>query len=80
MSRAHLELGVASPFLVSPLPVVYEEYSGLTRGFCGQWTPRPHTHPSLASIRKMLHDVVGAQIATDGTPKTLGPLVIGVTG
>ncbi|PIL32665.1 hypothetical protein GSI_05369 [Ganoderma sinense ZZ0214-1] len=59
MSRAHLELGVASPFL---------------------WTPRPHTHPSLASIRKTLRDVVGAQIATDGTPKSLGPLVIGITG
>ncbi|KAI1789307.1 Saccharopine dehydrogenase-domain-containing protein [Ganoderma leucocontextum] len=59
MSRAHLELGVASPLL---------------------WTPRPHTHPSLASIRKTLRDVVGAQIATDGTPKSLGPLVIGVTG
>ncbi|TBU54781.1 Saccharopine dehydrogenase-domain-containing protein [Dichomitus squalens] len=59
MAHAHLELGVASPFL---------------------WTPRPHTHPSLASIRKTLRDVVGAQIASDGTPKSLGPLVIGVTG
>ncbi|TFK83565.1 hypothetical protein K466DRAFT_665741 [Polyporus arcularius HHB13444] len=59
MAHAHLELGVASPFL---------------------WTPRPHTHPSLASIRSTLRDVVGAQIAADGTPKSLGPLVIGVTG
>ncbi|RPD58275.1 hypothetical protein L226DRAFT_536764 [Lentinus tigrinus ALCF2SS1-7] len=59
MAHAHLELGVASPFL---------------------WTPRPHTHPSLASIRSTLRNVVGAQIATDGTPKSLGPLVIGVTG
>ncbi|KAI0739481.1 Saccharopine dehydrogenase-domain-containing protein [Daedaleopsis nitida] len=59
MAHAHLELGVASPFL---------------------WTPRPHTHPSLASIRSTLRNVVGAQIASNGTPQSLGPLVIGVTG
>ncbi|TBU53061.1 hypothetical protein BD310DRAFT_952348 [Dichomitus squalens] len=33
-----------------------------------------------ASIRKTLRDVVGAQIASDGTSKSLGPLVIGITG
>ncbi|KAL1942345.1 hypothetical protein VTO73DRAFT_6409 [Trametes versicolor] len=59
MAHAHLELGVASPFL---------------------YTPRPHTQPSLASIRSILRDVVGARIAADGTPKSLGPIVIGVTG
>ncbi|KAI0349833.1 hypothetical protein OH77DRAFT_1431672 [Trametes cingulata] len=59
MAHAHLELGVASPFL---------------------YTPRPHTQPSLASIRFILRDVVGAKIAADGTPKSLGPIVIGVTG
>ncbi|KAI0328943.1 hypothetical protein GY45DRAFT_1435780 [Cubamyces sp. BRFM 1775] len=59
MAHAHLELGVASPFL---------------------YTPRPHTEPSLASIRSILRDVVGARIVSDGTPKSLGPLVIGVTG
>ncbi|KAI0653120.1 Saccharopine dehydrogenase-domain-containing protein [Cubamyces menziesii] len=59
MAHAHLELGVASPFL---------------------YTPRPHTQPSLASIRSILQDVVGARIVSDGTPKSLGPLVIGVTG
>ncbi|OSD00329.1 hypothetical protein PYCCODRAFT_1437464 [Trametes coccinea BRFM310] len=59
MAHAHLEIGVASPFL---------------------YTPRPHTQPSLASIRSILRDVVGARISADGTPKSLGPLVIGVTG
>ncbi|KAI8995205.1 Saccharopine dehydrogenase-domain-containing protein [Trametes punicea] len=59
MAQAHLELGVASPFL---------------------YTPRPHTQPSLASIRSLLRDVVGARIRSAGTPKSLGPLVIGVTG
>ncbi|KAI0819731.1 Saccharopine dehydrogenase-domain-containing protein [Trametes gibbosa] len=59
MAHAHLELGVASPFL---------------------YTPRPHTQPSLASIRTTLRDVVGARIASEGTPKSLAPIVIGVTG
>ncbi|CDO70674.1 hypothetical protein BN946_scf184761.g12 [Trametes cinnabarina] len=59
MAHAHLEIGVASPFL---------------------YTPRPHTQPSLASIRSVLRDVVGARIIADGTPKSLGPIVIGVTG
>ncbi|GBE85762.1 predicted protein [Sparassis crispa] len=59
LAHAHLELGVASPFL---------------------YTPRPHTHPSLASIRGTLRDVVGARIAAEGTPKCLGPIVLGVTG
>ncbi|KAI0631584.1 Saccharopine dehydrogenase-domain-containing protein [Trametes polyzona] len=59
MAHAHLELGVASPFL---------------------YTPRPHTQPSLESIRSILRDVVGARIASDGTPKSLGPIVIGITG
>ncbi|KAH8105477.1 Saccharopine dehydrogenase-domain-containing protein [Cristinia sonorae] len=44
------------------------------------YTPRPHMHPSLASIRSTLRDVVGARIAADGTPKGLGPIVFGVTG
>ncbi|KAH9946562.1 Saccharopine dehydrogenase-domain-containing protein [Amylocystis lapponica] len=59
LAHAHLELGIASPFL---------------------YTPRPHTHPSLQSLRTVLRDVVGAQIAAEGTPKALGPIVIGVTG
>ncbi|KAI0665470.1 Saccharopine dehydrogenase-domain-containing protein [Trametes maxima] len=59
MAHAHLELGVASPFL---------------------YTPRPQTQPSLQSIRTRLRDVVGAGIVANGTPKSLGPIVIGVTG
>ncbi|OBZ72980.1 Peroxisome biosynthesis protein PAS1 [Grifola frondosa] len=59
LAHAHLELGVASPFLR---------------------TPRPQTQPSLSSIRGTLRDVVGMRIASEGTPKVLGPLVIGVTG
>ncbi|CCL98467.1 uncharacterized protein FIBRA_00465 [Fibroporia radiculosa] len=44
------------------------------------YTPRPHSYPTLASIRALLKDVVGARIALEGTPKSLGPLVFGVTG
>ncbi|KAH9916537.1 Saccharopine dehydrogenase-domain-containing protein [Fomitopsis serialis] len=59
LAHAHLELGVASPFL---------------------YTPRPHAHPTLASIRTLLRDEVGARIIAEGTPKSLGPIVFGVTG
>ncbi|KAF9446416.1 hypothetical protein P691DRAFT_783738 [Macrolepiota fuliginosa MF-IS2] len=58
MAHAHLELGVASPFL---------------------YTPRPHTLPSLERLRAALREV-GLWIATQGTPKALGPVVICVTG
>ncbi|KAI0075026.1 hypothetical protein K474DRAFT_1647191 [Panus rudis PR-1116 ss-1] len=44
------------------------------------YTPRPHTHPSLPSIHRALRDLVGSRIASEGTPKSLGPIVIGVTG
>ncbi|KZS99758.1 uncharacterized protein LAESUDRAFT_765224 [Laetiporus sulphureus 93-53] len=56
LAHAHLELGVASPFL---------------------YTPRPHSHPILASIRAFLNEEVGACIASEGTPKCLGPIVFG---
>ncbi|KII95578.1 hypothetical protein PLICRDRAFT_34485 [Plicaturopsis crispa FD-325 SS-3] len=42
-------------------------------------TPRPHTHPSLSSLHAALC-AVGVQIAADGTPESLGPCIIGVTG
>ncbi|KAH7919203.1 hypothetical protein BV22DRAFT_1023405 [Leucogyrophana mollusca] len=58
LAQAHLELGVASPFL---------------------HTPRPHTHPSIPSLRAALR-AVGKEIQQDGTPKSLGPFVIGLTG
>ncbi|EIW77770.1 hypothetical protein CONPUDRAFT_128756 [Coniophora puteana RWD-64-598 SS2] len=54
MSQAHLEMGIASPFL---------------------HTPRPHTHPSIPSIRAALKGI-GEEIKKDGTPKSLGPFVI----
>ncbi|KAI0942460.1 hypothetical protein AcW1_003090 [Taiwanofungus camphoratus] len=44
------------------------------------YTPRPHIHPSLASIREVLKNVVSMQITSEGTPRSLGPIVIGVTG
>ncbi|KAH9840769.1 Saccharopine dehydrogenase-domain-containing protein [Rhodofomes roseus] len=59
LAHAHLELGVASPFL---------------------YTPRPHSHPTLAAIRSLLRDEVGARIIAEGTPRSLGPIVFGVTG
>ncbi|KAF9220571.1 hypothetical protein BS17DRAFT_786754 [Gyrodon lividus] len=58
LAHAHLELGVASPFL---------------------HTPRPHTHASLPSLRTALR-AIGQEIINDGTPKCLGPFVIGLTG
>ncbi|PFH49159.1 hypothetical protein AMATHDRAFT_148287 [Amanita thiersii Skay4041] len=58
MAHAHLEIGVASPFL---------------------YTPRPHTLPSLDRLRAALREI-GTRIAQEGTPQTLGPFVIGVTG
>ncbi|KIJ19435.1 hypothetical protein PAXINDRAFT_68974 [Paxillus involutus ATCC 200175] len=58
LAHAHLEIGVASPFL---------------------HTPRPHTHASLPSLRATLREI-GQEIIDNGTPKSLGPLVIGLTG
>ncbi|KAG6372697.1 Saccharopine dehydrogenase-domain-containing protein [Boletus reticuloceps] len=58
LAHAHLELGVASPFL---------------------HTPRPHTHVALPSLRAALR-AIGEEIVKDGTPKSLGPFVIGLTG
>ncbi|KAJ7095979.1 Saccharopine dehydrogenase-domain-containing protein [Mycena belliarum] len=58
MAHAHLEIGVASPFI---------------------YTPRPHTLPSLDQLRASLKDI-GQRIANEGTPKKLGPFIIGLTG
>ncbi|KAI6144926.1 Saccharopine dehydrogenase-domain-containing protein [Pisolithus tinctorius] len=58
LAHAHLEIGVASPFL---------------------HTPRPHSHPSIPSLRATLR-TIGQRIAEDGTPKPLGAFVIGLTG
>lgn len=77
MAHAHLELGVASPFLVS-FCLTCLSSSDVYAPF-RQYTPRPHTHPSLASIRATLKEV-GARIASDGAPRSLGPIVLGVTG
>ncbi|KAJ7459741.1 Saccharopine dehydrogenase-domain-containing protein [Mycena latifolia] len=58
MAHAHLEIGVASPFI---------------------YTPRPHTLPSLDRLRASLKEI-GQRIASEGTPKKLGPFIIGLTG
>ncbi|KAI0086800.1 Saccharopine dehydrogenase-domain-containing protein [Irpex rosettiformis] len=42
--------------------------------------PRPHSHPSLPLLLASLRSLVGDRIASDGTPTSLGPIVIGVTG
>ncbi|KAG0708523.1 Saccharopine dehydrogenase-domain-containing protein [Suillus ampliporus] len=42
-------------------------------------TPRPHTHPSIPSLRSALR-TIGQNIVENGTPKALGPFVIGLTG
>lgn len=42
-------------------------------------TPRPHTHPTIESLRSALRSI-GNRIAEEGTPPKLGPFVIGLTG
>lgn len=51
--------------------------SGIASPFI--YTPRPHTLPSVHHLRLALRDI-GNQISSEGTPKALGPFVIGVTG
>ncbi|KAJ7212239.1 Saccharopine dehydrogenase-domain-containing protein [Mycena pura] len=43
------------------------------------YTPRPHTLPSLDRLRASLRDI-GRRIENEGTPRVLGPFIIGVTG
>ncbi|KAJ7319097.1 Saccharopine dehydrogenase-domain-containing protein [Mycena albidolilacea] len=43
------------------------------------YTPRPHTLPSLEKLRASLREI-GQRIANEGTPKKLGPFIIGLTG
>ncbi|KAF7314386.1 hypothetical protein MKEN_00911300 [Mycena kentingensis (nom. inval.)] len=43
------------------------------------YTPRPHTLPSLESLRVSLRGI-GNRIAQEGTPSKLGPFIIGLTG
>ncbi|KAI9442482.1 hypothetical protein H4582DRAFT_1928654 [Lactarius indigo] len=43
------------------------------------YTPRPHTSSSLDAHRAQLRHI-GSQIVEHGTPKSLGPVVFGVTG
>ncbi|KAI0268740.1 Saccharopine dehydrogenase-domain-containing protein [Gloeopeniophorella convolvens] len=43
------------------------------------YTPRPHTSPYLDSHRAQLR-YIGEQISQHGTPRSLGPVVFGVTG
>ncbi len=45
-----------------------------------QSTPRPHTYPSLESVLSDFHKLVSDRIASEGTPRSLGPVVICVTG
>jgi alpha-aminoadipic semialdehyde synthase len=77
MAHKHLERGVASPFLVRshPGPVCL----GTDAALSIQYTPRPHTSPHLEAHRAQLR-YIGSQIAEHGTPKSLGPVIFGVTG
>ncbi|KAJ7596298.1 Saccharopine dehydrogenase-domain-containing protein [Mycena floridula] len=43
------------------------------------YTPRPQTLPSLDQLRAALRSI-GTRIASEGTPKKLGPFIIGLTG
>lgn len=48
------------------------------REIAEQWSI-PHTLPSLGHLRSVLRDI-SARITHEGTPKKLGPFVIGLTG
>lgn len=78
LAHAHLELGFSSPFLVRQINL--QQLSRSLNWNISQYTPRPHTQPSLSSIRAILRDVVGARIVSEGTPRGLGPVILGVTG
>ncbi|KAJ7254348.1 Saccharopine dehydrogenase-domain-containing protein [Mycena haematopus] len=43
------------------------------------YTPRPHTLPSLDKLRASLREI-GQRIANEGTPRKLGPFIVGLTG
>lgn len=43
-------------------------------------TPRPHTYPCLQTLKAALRALVGDRIASEGTPPSIGPVVICVTG
>ncbi|KAF7365331.1 Alpha-aminoadipic semialdehyde synthase, mitochondrial [Mycena venus] len=43
------------------------------------YTPRPHSLPSLDKLRASLREI-GERIANEGTPKKLGPFIVGLTG
>ena len=77
MAHKHLQLGVASPFLVS-VCLTYRSV-GTDAEPLVQYAPRPHTSLHLDTHRTQLR-YVGSQIAEYGTPKSLGPIVFGVTG
>ncbi|KAF9013773.1 hypothetical protein BDZ89DRAFT_1142463 [Hymenopellis radicata] len=55
--------------------------SHLHRGIASPflYTPPPHSLPSLDHLRAALRGI-GTRIAAEGTPKVLGPFVIGLTG
>ena len=76
MAHCHLDHGVASPFLVRAISSCIGYNINL---YESQHTPRPFTHPSLTSLRAALR-FIGEAIANEGTPKILGPFVVGLTG
>ncbi|KAG6886864.1 hypothetical protein C0995_003874 [Termitomyces sp. Mi166 len=74
-AHSHLENGIATPFLVRPSPFSLSTFSAHPT----QSTPRPHTHPTLASLQTTLRSI-GEQVAQGAIPPALGPFVIGLTG
>jgi alpha-aminoadipic semialdehyde synthase len=74
-AHAELQLGVASPFIVSELCTEQQtRYSSFR-----QYLPRPYAHPSLDDMRASLRRV-GKHISSAGTSPALGPFVIAITG
>ena len=87
-AHLHLKLGVASPFLVRlhfpssslPCPFYFLQYMHPKHALFNflQGTPRPHTAPLPSLISSLRH--IGRAISKDGTPQSMGPFIIVVTG
>ena len=77
-ARCRFSVSRTSPLAPVP-PVLIASFSRRLYPTRSQYTPRPHSSPTIDALRASLR-VVGDQIRASGTPESLGPCVIGITG